>query len=117
MGRFEILSRTGSIQFKSDSAEIADESGQFLETVLDVVQRCPMLDIVVEGHTDSVGRAASNQALSEARANAVAAYLVGEGVEKARISAVGYGEAKPVASNDTARGRRLNRRIEFAAAN
>lgn len=115
MGRFEILSRTGSIQFKSGSAELASESDVFLKTVLDVVERCPMLDIVVQGHTDSVGGAAGNRALSQSRANSVATFLIGEGVAKRRISSVGFGEEKPIASNDTERGRRLNRRIEFAA--
>ena len=65
----------------------------------------------IEGHTDSRGDAAYNQALSEKRAKAAADRLVERGVDADRISSVGYGEAKPIADNDTAEGRQANRRI------
>ena len=114
IGRFEILSRAGAIYFRSGSADLDPESDAILKAVLDIVERCPDLRITVAGHTDAVGGAAANQRLSEARAASVAAYLVENGVAAARVRATGYGEARPVASNDTDRGRRLNRRIEFA---
>jgi OOP family OmpA-OmpF porin len=67
----------------------------------------------VGGHTDSVGTDAYNQGLSERRAMAVKDYLVGKGVDGSRLSSMGYGESSPVASNDTADGRALNRRVEL----
>lgn len=114
IGRFEILSRAGAIYFRSGSADLNPESDAILKAVLDIVERCPDLRITVAGHTDSVGGAAGNQRLSEARAASVAAYLVTNGVSATRVRATGFGEDRPVASNDTERGRRLNRRIEFA---
>lgn len=114
IGRFEILSRAGAIYFQSGSADLDPESDAILSAVLDIVARCPDLRITVAGHTDSVGGAAGNQRLSEARAASVAAYLVRNGVAVPRVRATGFGEDRPVASNDTERGRRLNRRIEFA---
>jgi len=113
VGRFEILSRTGAIYFASGSADLDDESLPLLNTVLDIVQRCPDLNIVVAGHTDSAGDAGYNQGLSERRARSVSQFLAVNGVSGSRMQAVGYGEAQPVAPNDTARNRGRNRRIEF----
>jgi OOP family OmpA-OmpF porin len=72
---------------------------------------------VVEGHTDSTGADAYNQALSERRANAVLKYLVDAGVPAARLSARGFGESEPVADNDTAEGRAQNRRVVLRRSN
>jgi OOP family OmpA-OmpF porin len=68
---------------------------------------------VVEGHTDSNGNDASNQKLSQDRAESVRAYLVQRGVKSERITAVGKGESTPVATNDTTEGRANNRRVEI----
>lgn len=116
VGRFEILSRTGAIYFKSGSAEIDEESRPLLVTVADIVQRCPDLEIIVAGHTDSAGDAGFNQTLSERRAGSVSTWLLNNGIDPNRIRSVGYGETRPVAPNDTARNRGLNRRIEFLPA-
>lgn len=113
VGRFEILSRTGAINFQSGSAALADSSTAVLTTLLDIVKRCPKLSLKIEGHTDSVGAAETNQRLSEARAAAVADYLAARGVEPARMTATGHGESQPLFPNDTERNRRLNRRIQF----
>ncbi|RMF36362.1 MAG: hypothetical protein D6754_11515 [Alphaproteobacteria bacterium] len=113
-GRFEILSRTGAIYFAPGSARLDSESVPLLREVIDIVQRCPGFRIEVQGHTDSIGSDRSNQRLSEARARAVAGYLIGAGIAPDRISSRGYGETRPVAPNDTRRNRALNRRIEFA---
>jgi OOP family OmpA-OmpF porin len=67
----------------------------------------------VAGHTDSVGTDQYNQGLSERRANSVRDYLVEQGVRASRLTAVGYGENRPVATNDTADGRQENRRVEL----
>lgn len=115
-GRFEILSRTGSIYFKTGSAELDRASSPLLATVVEIVQRCPNLNLIVEGHTDSSGGADLNQRLSENRAASVAAYLTQEGVARDRLTTVGYGEARPVAPNDTVRNKSRNRRIQFTVA-
>ena len=75
--------------------------------------RCPAANVEIAGHTDAEGDAAANQALSEKRAQAVVDYLVKAGLPAERFTAVGYGSAQPVASNDTGDGRAQNRRIEF----
>jgi outer membrane protein OmpA-like peptidoglycan-associated protein len=69
--------------------------------------------ILVEGHTDSIGKAAYNQSLSERRAESVKKYLVKQGVDEGRVETKGYGELKPVASNATSIGRRKNRRVQI----
>jgi OOP family OmpA-OmpF porin len=69
--------------------------------------------VSVDGHTDATGPEAYNQGLSERRARAVRDYLVSKGVPGARLQAVGYGEANPIASNATREGRALNRRVEL----
>ncbi|MBW2174099.1 MAG: OmpA family protein, partial [Deltaproteobacteria bacterium] len=64
-------------------------------------------------HTDNVGTQENNQALSQRRADAVMGYLVGKGIAEDRLSAMGYGFSKPIASNDTAEGRAKNRRVQL----
>ncbi|MBD1546011.1 OmpA family protein [Roseibium aggregatum] len=112
-GRFEILSRTGHIYFPSGSARLDARSGPLLDSLVDIISRCPGLVIEVGGHTDSDGSAAANLRLSEHRASAVTQYLISKGIPENRIVSVGYGETRPVAPNDTADGKHRNRRIEF----
>ena len=106
------LGETG-IQFSEGSAAIAPESEGKLDRLVAILGRCPQARVEIGGYTDSGGTTARNQALSGIRAELVVAYLVGAGVSPARLSAVGYGEANPVASNETEEGRARNRRIEF----
>ena len=73
----------------------------------------PQTRVLVEGHTDSTGGEAYNQALSERRADSVRVALVSSGVGNARIDVIGFGESKPVATNDTPAGRQLNRRVRI----
>lgn len=112
-GRFEILSRTGNIYFPSGSANLDPRSAPLLNSLIDIISRCPGLVIEVGGHTDSDGSAAANKRLSEQRASAVTQYLISNGIPEDRIVSVGYGETRPVAPNETADGKRRNRRIEF----
>jgi outer membrane protein OmpA-like peptidoglycan-associated protein len=72
---------------------------------------------LIEGHTDSIGDEGYNQDLSLRRADAVRSYLAGRGVASSRLSALGKGEAFPVAGNDSAAGRQQNRRVEVIIAN
>lgn len=73
----------------------------------------PGLQLRVEGHTDSRGAEVYNQRLSEDRAKAVKQYLVKAGINGTRITAIGYGESRPIASNDTSDGQNRNRRVEL----
>ncbi|WP_171133122.1 MULTISPECIES: OmpA family protein [unclassified Ruegeria] len=116
-GRMEILSRTGNIYFNSGSARLSDASIPLLTNLHDIVSRCPDLTIEIGGHTDSDGSDAANRALSERRAQAVNTYLVNQGIAPERLVTVGYGESRPVVSNDTVEGKRRNRRIEFVPIN
>jgi OOP family OmpA-OmpF porin len=88
-----------------------------LNSVADIAGRCPEAKIEVTGHTDSVGSRDKNRVLSESRARSVVDYLAGRGVAPARISARGFGDTRPVASNDTEANRAKNRRIEFRVVN
>lgn len=105
---------TEQVNFETGSANIAQESFGILDDVADLMVRIPAIELVrVEGHTDSVGRADRNLALSQDRADSVKAYLVERGVAAERLEAVGYGQSRPVADNGSAEGRALNRRVEF----
>jgi len=112
-GRFEIMSRTDNIYFKFGSALLDPKSQLILDSIIDIIQRCPGMTIEVAGHTDSDGANESNQVLSEARANSVKAYIVSKNVQGQRIVTRGYGESQPVVPNDTPANKRRNRRIEF----
>jgi outer membrane protein OmpA-like peptidoglycan-associated protein len=112
--RFQSISEANEIYFGSGSARLQNESAPMLDSLADIIDRCPGLSIEVAGHTDDVGSEAANLALSERRAGSVAAYLVDKGIATDRIRIEGYGESRPVASNDTDRGRWRNRRIEFS---
>ncbi len=108
---------TGTILFAFNSAEITAESKPVLDALAVYARGTPDLRIVVEGHTDNVGTAAANLALSKARAEAVRAYLLERsGLSPAQIQALGRGLSEPVASNGTAEGRARNRRVVFRPA-
>ena len=117
VGRFETISRTGSINFRTASARLDEASTPILRSIADVVQRCPTLTLEVSGHTDSDGGAAANLQLSERRAAAVAAWLEDAGIEMSQIVTKGYGETQPAFPNDTRANKQRNRRIEFAVLN
>lgn len=116
LNRFEVLSRTGAIYFRAGSSQLDEASRPLLTSVLNVVTKCPSLKIEVAGHTDSDGPAAVNLRLSQQRADAVATFITQAGVPTAQIVAAGYGEDRPIAANDTAKHKALNRRIEFSAS-
>jgi outer membrane protein OmpA-like peptidoglycan-associated protein len=108
-----IVIRLYSINFPSGKSTILPESFGFLSKVQKAIRDFPERKIVIEGHTDSMGDETYNQELSLFRAKAVTAYLIANmGLAEDRISYTGYGESKPVASNDTNEGRSLNRRID-----
>jgi outer membrane protein OmpA-like peptidoglycan-associated protein len=105
---------THGILFATGSATIEGESTPTLQEIADMLTTHPDLKLLIEGHTDNVGSAAANQALSEQRAAAVKQYLVSKnGIAAARLQTKGYGASKPAASNDTPAGRQQNRRVEL----
>lgn len=117
VGRFEILSRTGNINFAPASARLSPDSFGLLDNLFDIVNRCPDLNIEIGGHTDSDGSDATNRRLSERRAGAVADYLRGKGIPGSRMLVVGYGESRPIHPNDSRENKARNRRIEFLVVN
>jgi outer membrane protein OmpA-like peptidoglycan-associated protein len=105
---------TQGIYFDTGSDRIRPESTPTLKEIGTMLKDHPDLKLAIEGHSDNVGSAGSNQALSEKRAAAVRQYLIESyQVDAARLTAKGLGAAKPAASNDTAEGRQQNRRVEL----
>jgi OOP family OmpA-OmpF porin len=104
--------RIYDILFDFDRATLKSSSGPALQQLLEALQGNASMAVDIEGHTDSVGEDAYNLALSQQRAQSVVAWLVDHGVPESRLNAVGKGETQPAASNDTADGRALNRRVE-----
>ena len=102
-----------NIFFDTGKATLRPESTAELERLQKLLAETPALKLEMAGHTDNVGEAALNQSLSQRRAQAVVAYLTQHGTAATRLTAAGYGETRPVASNATKAGRQLNRRTEF----
>lgn len=102
-----------SLNFAPGSTSLGDADRQKLDQVAEILGEHPTLRAVVEGHTDDRGGALGNLRLSEERAQSVVDYLIEQGVDPDRLSTIGFGEERPVASNNTTSGRAQNRRIEF----
>lgn len=102
------------VLFDNDAASIKAESYAELDAFAEFLKAVPSANGELQGHTDSVGAAAYNQKLSQRRADAVKSYIVGKGVDAARLTAKGFGESQPVADNKTAEGRAQNRRVLFS---
>ena len=111
--------RTSSIRFGSGSSELTADSKPIIDEIGRTLVEWPELKIEIGGHTDSSGAAAKNQALSQARAQAVLDYLKAKfpTIKGGQYTVMGYGEDKPIADNGTADGRAANRRVEFSVLN
>ena len=103
------------IIFAPSSAVINEDSARLLDRIAEIMLACPSTQFRIEGHTDSQGSESVNLAISTARAESVLDALLIRGVFLNRMEARGFGEASPIADNDTETGRALNRRIEFSA--
>ena len=102
-----------TILFDTGRASLKTESVSVFVDIIKILNEYPNAKFTVEGHTDSVGSEKLNQSLSEKRANSVRDFLVQEGIGADRLTAIGYGEAKPIASNANRAGRTQNRRVEI----
>ena len=110
----EELNAVGAkVPFQLNKADLGIMVTTVLDIVAGIMEKYGNTDFIIEGHTDTSGPKSFNQKLSEMRANAVKDYLVNKGVSEDRLSTVGYGEDRPVESNNTRKGRISNRRVEF----
>jgi outer membrane protein OmpA-like peptidoglycan-associated protein/tetratricopeptide (TPR) repeat protein len=101
------------VYFELSSSKLTSTSRKDLDKLIVVLQKKPSVVVAISGHTCNIGEAAYNVMLSKQRAQSVKAYLTNKGIAAKRLKAEGYGAAKPIASNDTNKGRELNRRTEL----
>lgn len=107
---------TLNVEFDFDKATIKKGYYKDIDDLVTVMKQYPDLNVEIDGHTDSIGKAAYNKKLSQKRAEAIKKYMVEKGgIDAKRLTAVGYGEDKPIASNKTKEGRQKNRRVEAVA--
>ncbi|MBB3191842.1 OmpA family protein [Halomonas cerina] len=101
------------VNFEFDSATLTMGAEQILDGVAEKLRANENVRVRIEGHTDAMGSDAYNQDLSQRRADSVADYLAGQGIDMERMRTIGYGESQPIASNETDAGRAQNRRVEL----
>ena len=114
VGKIELKQK---VYFASGRARIRSQSHALLDEVAEVLKANSTMTVLIEGHTDSVGSNSVNLQLSQRRADAVRTYLIERQIEPDRLTAIGFGEEKPIDSNRTRRGRERNRRVDFTITN
>nr|HMU05517.1 OmpA family protein [Saprospiraceae bacterium] len=102
-----------AVQFQTGSAVLKSESNIVLRQISDIMNRYPDFNMNISGHTDNTGSSTANQSLSERRAKACYEFLVKQGISADRMSFTGFGESRPISTNENEKGRTLNRRVEF----
>ncbi|TVR09806.1 MAG: OmpA family protein [Salinarimonadaceae bacterium] len=112
-GRLAAALASAPIVFAVASARLADETQEHIDQLAAILEDCEDVSVEIGGHTDSDGPEATNVRISQSRAEAVREALLARGVDPDRVAAVGYGDARPVAPNDTDENKALNRRIEI----
>ncbi len=110
----ELNEYSNTVLFDLNKATIRDESEEALESIADLMEEYPNTIFHIEGHTDSTGSAEYNEKLSRERAQSVKDYLIEAGIPESRLTSEGYGEERPIATNNTAAGRQENRRVEIS---
>jgi len=115
--RGTVITMAGGVLFASNKSTLLPGAQSSLDQVAEALRDQEDKKILIEGHTDSRGSDATNQALSKARADAVAAFFISRGVAADRITTAGLGPSRPVADNNTAEGRANNRRVEIIIQN
>lgn len=110
----ELNEYSRTILFDLNKATIRSESEETLQAIADIMKEYDNTNFHIGGHTDSTGSDAYNMKLSKERAEAVRDALISRGVEQQRLTSEGYGESKPIASNNTSKGRQQNRRVEIS---
>ncbi|SFV53969.1 OmpA domain protein [hydrothermal vent metagenome] len=101
------------VAFKFNSMDLTDNSKKLLDRAANTIKKYPQFTYIIKGYTDNRGRAEYNLKLSGQRANKVREYLISQGVDAGLLTSKGFGEENPIASNDTAEGRKKNRRVVF----
>jgi len=113
VGEGIVVEFNSNVLFGFDESNLSSDAKTSLDKLVKVLDSYPDTDIEIQGHTDSKGSLAYNQALSERRATAVSGYLEGQGTAGSRLTIKGYGETTPKYENNTTDGRTENRRVEF----
>lgn len=112
-----IVLTLGDVLFASGSAELELSGYDKLNRLVEFLNQYPDRDVIIQGHTDTVGSAELNMRLSQQRADSVRSHLARRGIDTVRLSARGMGQGQPVATNDTEAGRQQNRRVEIIIEN
>jgi OOP family OmpA-OmpF porin len=112
-----IILTIGDVLFATGKADLSPEAMRSVDKLVEFLQKYTNRNVLIEGHTDSVGSDEFNLTLSQKRADSLKEALTGKGVEEKRITTIGYGKKYPVASNDTTAGRQQNRRVEVSILN
>ncbi|WP_163575886.1 OmpA family protein [Halomonas faecis] len=111
---FETVTLSSDVNFAFDSAELRPAAEVTLDEVAETLYENTEINVNIAGHTDSIGSAEYNRDLSQRRADSVKDYLVSQGIDASRMRTMGYGEERPVATNETDAGRAQNRRVEIS---
>lgn len=114
VGEGIVIEFTNDVLFGFDLYDLKPQAKENLDKLVIILNKYPDTNIEIHGHTDSKGSIKYNQSLSERRARAVSDYLISKQIASQRLTTIGFGEEKPVASNETADGQDKNRRVEFA---
>lgn len=105
-----------TILFDVNKSVVKTQAEFILDNIAKIMNENDDFNFIIEGHTDNTGVAEHNLQLSQERADAIKAYLIRKGVKSKRLEAKGYGQTRPIESNDTERGREINRRVEINVA-
>jgi outer membrane protein OmpA-like peptidoglycan-associated protein len=111
--KMNVAIRLNNVFFDSGKFDLRSESFPELDRLVSFLKKNATVRIEIAGHTDNIGADKDNATLSQNRVNSVMQYVVSKGIAASRLTAMGFGEARPVASNDTEEGRQQNRRVEF----